>query len=400
MHYSLKCFVVGWVDVSWVQSTSAPSQDNSNQDNSAVKVVDISHPDVQSTISQVERKELKESKDSRPATFRVRSCRVNRDGMGPGGRRINKQNAADVGELENQSNLLRDSKTSTREIADLANLRLLMAVEDLLDNASSDLVASALAEAASLDHLRAASRTLQSSFLQNTRKSGSSQGSHESSSPPSMVDYVDKQNVVTLGQGGDTTFRPSSEPIKDDSKSSNKSESCAGRWQSSDSKEGTEAKKERSEFNIFIDNTTEADGEADKASAEIITGIEVEMTDETNERTTEEDVPQAKEDVTTDIAVAELVTNANRFVEIRSMKEDSEVDRRSGGEVQVLVDIQSSTEDKDDQVTDVFDTRSDEFSESDKNRQNERGRELPSGEGDFLFSKNSGVNFLYACSEL
>ena len=149
-------------------------------------------------MSQAEKKESKDNKESRTSTFRSRTGRL-RESLGPAARRLHKQNLTDAGEVENQTNISRDMNTSAREIsADLANLRLLMAVEDLLDNASSDLVASALAEAASLDQLRAATNSIQRSFLQSNRdrQSGSSQGSRESSSPPSMLEAIDVQTML------------------------------------------------------------------------------------------------------------------------------------------------------------------------------------------------------------
>lgn len=186
------------MDVPWVQSTTAPSQKSNGQDNSNVKVVDISHPDVQTAMSQAEKKDGKDNRESRTSTFRSRTGRL-RESLGPAARRLHKQNLTDAGEVENQTNISRDMNNSAREIsADLANLRLLMAVEDLLDNASSDLVASALAEAASLDQLRAATNSIQRSFLQSNRdrQSGSSQGSRESSSPPSMLEAIDVQTML------------------------------------------------------------------------------------------------------------------------------------------------------------------------------------------------------------
>ena len=197
---------LGWVDVSWVQSTAAALQKLSSDDPLNVKVVDISDPEVQAAISEADKsvQDSKSSADSRQAYDSALKSVV--DSLG---KRDSKPSTGDsvVDTLkpEGHSPMTRSRSESDEGSgrglsADLANLRLLMAVEDLLDNASSDLVASALAEAASLDQLRAAARNLRSSFLQSSggRLVPSSQGSRESTSPPS--EPLDVQNLNIDGK--------------------------------------------------------------------------------------------------------------------------------------------------------------------------------------------------------
>ena len=416
-YYINDVLLAGWVDVPWVQSTSAPSQKSNTLDTTTVKVVDISNPDVRAAISEAEKKEGIEPREAKPSNFRPRACRV--------GRRL-KSNAQEAGELENQSNLLRDSG---REIsADLANLRLLMAVEDLLDNASSDLVASALAEAASLDQLRAASRNLQTSFRQSAaaeKKSSSTQGSRESSSPPISLSATDTESSVFVHQErqplcetGDLHFCVSSNKDtgqNDDVTGSKLDEETFDKKDTDNSPK--ETKLERSELNIYVDSSSSAhrdnvsgmkssdtslnehDGKDDDASndnenaekKEIDKGFETESAGVDLDSKGNESHPAMNNEGPTE--KVEDASKENKESEEQDPKykhvQDIE-DKTDGTDSTSHADV----EDKNGFVTHFFDARSDEFSESDKNRQNEMGRELLPGEGDLLFNKNTEVIYI------
>lgn len=422
--------IVGWVDVPWAQSTSAPLQKSNGNSNASVKVVDISRPDVQSTISEVEKKDSKDGKNSKPPKLMAKDCRGIRENVG---RRIRNKDQ-DAGELENQSNLLRDSG---REISgDLANLRLLMAVEDLLDNASSDLVASALAEAASLDQLRAASRNLQSSFCQGNfveKKSTSSQGSRETSSQPNSLNATgsgDQQERQPLCEADQ--LKPVLQAMDDPGKCDVIESTLPA--ESSDSKDAkeesflpTEAKRERSECNIYVDVSSSASVEfiggsksSETAPNLVEEGTEIsgyEETEQKDRRTESETTlvvssnssvsmsegfacepsdPAAAPDA--DVAITEGVGKESPAIDSQG-KQDANVEVK---EEIASVSSQTDTEDKTGYVTEFFDARSDEFSESDKNRQNERGRELLPSDGDLLFSKSPEVilTFFASCKSV
>ena len=408
-------FSSGWVDVPWVQSTSASSQRPSNQDSTTVTVVDISNPDVRAAMDS--REDNKDSKDSKPSTFGLRSCRGIRENIA---RRM-RHNARDPSELENQSNLLRDPGLEIS--ADLANLRLLMAVEDLLDNASSDLVANALAEAASLDQLRAASRNLQTSFRQSAsaeRKSNTAQGSRESSSPPlGAAETQAKVNVHHEWQP-ETDQKSSSSSLENTSQIGDQTvekldkESLGGEHPSITSSLSRDSKVVRSEVSVYVDSKSSSNFDGiteakhsdlhDKEASDSSTVCE-DSTKDKGKRVSEADTCNENlESVDTETAdsVEKLVQpTSDREPQDTSKREDeTEVGDREE-EWKILMEhaksqsssdsSQADTEDKSGFVTEFFDAKSDELTESDKNRQNERGRELLPSEGDLLFSKNTEV---------
>ena len=415
-------FLSGWVDVPWVQSASAPSQKSNNHETSTVKVVDISSPDVRATMSDADKKDSKESKDSKTSAFKVRGCRGFRDNIG---RRL-RNNASDVGELENQSNLLRDSG---REIsADLANLRLLMAVEDLLDNASSDLVASALAEAASLDQLRAASRNLQTSFRQSTsteKKSSPASDSQESSSPPAVLTaaetetkvnvHHETQTVSTADRNSSLSQSEKTLHVDDDSESKLENKSKNNELTSGMSSLSRGAKVMRSELSVYVDSKSSVhmvdSTETKDAEKSSFDDSKNDDTSRMNEEAANKEEKSGHGVDACEKNVESAATEAEDLVDKSTRSPvDKEFDETSGesGETEVEYSeerepkekkvasndsSQAGTEDKGGFFTEFFDTRSDEISESDKNRQNEIGRGLLSSEGDLLFNKNTEVRF-------
>eukprot|EP00794_Sanderia_malayensis_P020162 gene20162-22137_t len=154
----------GWVDVSWIQSTDSNVQSrNAQPDQSNIQVVDISDPDVQTAISQAEKKDVNSTVSTKPIDSTT--CCTTSTSSEDSHANLQKDNDATAEVADASSNKVTNDSTNRDNSVDLANFRLLMAVEDLLDNASSDLVASALAEARNLDQLRASTRSLQTPFL-------------------------------------------------------------------------------------------------------------------------------------------------------------------------------------------------------------------------------------------
>ena len=188
----------GWVDVSWGQNVKASKTDNTH-----VKVVDISDPDVQAAMLEADERGKNENNKSLHQTTldsalrqvvmsfgkRNRSSETDATKSTEGGNKtdkISRLNSESSTEDSNETAV--DPQTGSR--IDLANLQFLMAVEDLLDSSSSDLVASALAEAASMhvDQLRLATRSFRSTLLESkARPTPSAQGSRESQSPPTEL---------------------------------------------------------------------------------------------------------------------------------------------------------------------------------------------------------------------
>ena len=396
-----------------------------------MKVVDISNPDVRATMSEAEKKDNKESKDSKPSAFRVR--RAIKDNF----TRRMRNNAQEAGELENQSNLLRDSG---REIsADLANLRLLMAVEDLLDNASSDLVASALAEAANLDQRRAASRNVQATFLQNAaaeKKSNSAQGSRGSSSPPTSLSAVETETKVNVHQ----ERRPLSEsgpksPLLSLSERTSRNEKTDSSLEKDSISDEPvidngglykETKVMRSEVCHYVDGKS-------KAHVEVISGTKHsdkcsddrkcdDISNMKEEDIKKEDEGRSEAGSASDANLKSSITESGDPGENsmhsssnresgeagkgREEAEEEDSEKREPKVKDVLKDegtagvdnasSQAATEeDNGCFVSEFFDARSDEFSESDKNRQNERGRALLSSDRDLLFNKTTEVKYIF-----
>jgi len=403
-----------WVDVPWVQSTSASSQRSSNQESTTVTVVDISNPDVRAAMDS--REDSKDSKDSKSSTFGLRSSRGIRENIV---RRM-RHNARDPSELENQSNLLRDPG---RELsADLANLRLLMAVEDLLDNASSDLVASALAEAASLDQLRAASRNLQTSFRQSAsaeKKSNTAQGSRESSSPPLGVAETEAKVNVHHEWQSETDQKSSSSSSESTSQIGDKTgeklekELLAGEHPSSTISLSRDSKVVRSEVSVYVDSKSSSnfDGitEAQHSDLHDKETSDLSTVSEETQKDKEKRVPETETcNENLESVDAQTGDSAEELVHLTSDRESEDTSKRVETEVggsdeewKVLMEhaksqssndsSQADTEDKSGFVTEFFDAKSDELTESDKNRQNERGRGLLPSEKDLLFTKNTEV---------
>lgn len=351
-----------------------------------MKVVDISRPDVQSTISEVDKKDSKDGKDSK---LRMRMRMRNRD--------------HDAGELENQSNLLRDSD---REISgDLANLRLLMAVEDLLDNASSDLVASALAEAASLDQLRTAPRNLPTSFKQSTDVGKRNYSSRESGSSTKTFSAV-VRGTSAGHQERQPLFEENNAPVKDDSiKSKLLDESSDAEGPKESITTTKDRELEASEINVLNIAGSNVDVSEEYKIPDSATDVFIEevkdassseeSSEQKQEETLGETVVNAEPSVSTEIEHADKTAkdgggtdSIEKSSEGRHDIDTEAKDNRSN------VTSEAEVEDKDGYVTELFDTRSDESSESDKNRQNERGRELLPCEGDLLFNKGTEVIFV------
>lgn len=174
--------IIVWVDVSWPQNATANNDSNYN-----VKVVDISDPDVQGSMLEVEKRGKNENNK------KVQSALDNtlKQVVLSFGKR------SSTNETNNSSNKNMDSHDHNEEDKpsdpriDLANLQFLMAVEDLLDSSSSDLVANALAEANSLrvDQLRLATQSFRNTLQASSksRPTPSAQGSRESQSPPTEI---------------------------------------------------------------------------------------------------------------------------------------------------------------------------------------------------------------------
>ena len=153
-----------------------------------MKVVDISDPDVQAAMFEVEKKEKNKNNKARSQSTLDNALRQVVMSFGKQkSKSTDNANKSSENPPQNVSDNQSVDVCSNSRI-DLANLQFLMAVEDLLDSPSSDLVASALAEAASMqvDQLRLATRSFRSTLLASTksRPTPSAQGSRESQSPP------------------------------------------------------------------------------------------------------------------------------------------------------------------------------------------------------------------------
>lgn len=188
----------GWVDVSWAQNV--PSTSKQNNDNTFnVKVMDISDPDVQMAMLKAEKRGKNENNRSLHHTTLDNALKqvllsFGKKNEGESSKSDSKTPKADNSQIAHSSKTNPDepststgTSTETNSRIDLANLQFAMAVEGLLDSSSSDLVASALAEAASMrvDQLRLATQ-FRSTLLESSkgRPTPSAQGSRESQSPP------------------------------------------------------------------------------------------------------------------------------------------------------------------------------------------------------------------------
>ena len=178
--------ISGWVNVSW-PNNNADAKTNAENDFN-MKVVDISDPDVQAAMFEVEKKEKNKNNKARSQSTLDNALR---QVVMSFGKQKSKSSDNTNKPSENPPQNVDDNQSAdvcSNSRIDLANLQFLMAVEDLLDSPSSDLVASALAEAASMhvDQLRLATRSFRSTLLASTksRPTPSAQGSRESQSPP------------------------------------------------------------------------------------------------------------------------------------------------------------------------------------------------------------------------
>lgn len=172
--------------MSW-PNNNADAKTNAENDFN-MKVVDISDPDVQAAMFEVEKKEKNKNNKARSQSTLDNALR---QVVMSFGKQKSKPTDNANKPSENPPQNVGDNQSAdvcSNSRIDLANLQFLMAVEDLLDSPSSDLVASALAEAASMhvDQLRLATRSFRSTLLASTksRPTPSAQGSRESQSPP------------------------------------------------------------------------------------------------------------------------------------------------------------------------------------------------------------------------
>ena len=189
--------------MSWAQNTSTTKSNKSNTNNNFnVKVVDISDPQVQASIQEIERRGKNDTNRSLRQTTLDNALRQvvrsfgKKDSIEPVSSTPQKDAEQPSNRLDSESSEdpgdegAIEGRSGSR--IDLANLQFLMAVEDLLDSSSSDLVASALAEAASMhvDQLRSATRSFRTSLLEShglARPTPSAQSSRESRSPPTEI---------------------------------------------------------------------------------------------------------------------------------------------------------------------------------------------------------------------
>lgn len=176
-----------WVDVSWAKNMTAKVNNEANS--AAVKVVDISDPSVKEVMLEADRLDKNNSNKplSAPSSSGLDDT-LKQVVMSFGKKDSNKDKSSNT---DNKNDTNEDDKDGGR--IDMANLQFLMAVEDLLDTSSSDLVANALAEAASLrvDQLRMATQSFRNTLLATSngqsRPTPSAQGSRESQSPPAEL---------------------------------------------------------------------------------------------------------------------------------------------------------------------------------------------------------------------
>ncbi|XP_047133370.1 E3 ubiquitin-protein ligase HECTD1 isoform X2 [Hydra vulgaris] len=169
-----------WVDVSWAENfTSKTNLEN----NFNVKVVDISDPHVQVAMLEAEKRHKNESNKYRQTTL---DSALRQVVMSFGKHSLNDNQSA--GKNSN-SNRNEDQKQVGSRL-DIANLQFLMAVEDLLDSSSSDVVANALVEAACLrvDQLKTAVKPFRNNLYSSKgRPTPTAEGSRESSLPDTGV---------------------------------------------------------------------------------------------------------------------------------------------------------------------------------------------------------------------
>lgn len=178
----------GWVDVTWPQSSSAAKTNEENAFN--VKVVDISDPAVQAAMLEAEKRGKNENNKALHQTTLDNALKQVVMSFGKRASDTTADNKTKEDQNKGDDPLSTENNSGGSEV-DLANLRFLMAVEDLLDSSSSDLVANALAEAASMrvDQLRLATQSFRNTLLEpsQSRPTPSAQGSRESQSPPSEL---------------------------------------------------------------------------------------------------------------------------------------------------------------------------------------------------------------------
>ena len=186
----------GWVDVSWAQNVASSSKTN-NENTFNVKVMDISDPDVQAAMLEAEKRGKNENNRSLHHTTLDNALKQVVLSFGKKSSETDAKTDLKTTKCDtisksqtNKTNIPDETNNSEPQNSriDLANLQFLMAVEDLLDSSSSDLVASALAEAASMrvDQLRLATQSFRSTLLESSkgRPTPTAQGSRESQSPP------------------------------------------------------------------------------------------------------------------------------------------------------------------------------------------------------------------------